>query len=184
MPDPRLWWPRGYGEQNLYSLTLTLQSGGKTVHEIRRPIGIRTVELVQELPNGRKTFFFKVNGVPVYARGGNLIPIDYLNGCGTTAQNAEMLRLAANANMNTMRLWGGGTLEPQAFFDECDRLGMMVWKDFHMHSDTYPDYDDEWVAEVRRESIEVVKLLRNHPCLTIICGANETQEGWDAWGVA
>ena len=149
---------------------------------MERSLGIRTVELVRELPGGRKTFFLRVNGTKIHARGGNLMPIDYLNGCGTEEQNARMIRLAVHANMNMLRLWGGGTVEPESFFDECDRQGLMIWKDFHLHSHTYPDYDEEWVRELRRESIEVVKLLRTHACFTMVCGGNETQEGWDAWG--
>ena len=182
VPDPRLWWPAGYGAPHLYRLHISLESGGETVHELDRTLGLRTIELVRETPDGRRTFFFRINGTRVHVRGGNLIPIDYLNGCGTVERNAEMLRLAVGANMNMVRLWGGGTLEEEAFLDECDRLGIMVWKDFHLHSHTYPDYDEAFVEEVRRESIVLAKALRKHACFTVVCGANETQEGWDGWG--
>lgn len=177
--NPRLWWPRGYGEPNLYNLTISLYRSGAMIHTITERVGLKQVDLVQRLENGRKTFFFRVNRKRVYVRGGNLVPIDALQAKVPKSVYRRMLRLVTNANMNMLRIWGGGLPEHPDFLDLCEEMGIMIWQEYFYHSTTYPDYDTEFMAEAEREAIDVVRYMRNRACLTLLSGGNEQQEGWD-----
>jgi beta-mannosidase len=180
--SPRLWWPHGYGEQSLYELRLELADDGVVVATEERMVGLRTVELLEERPGQRRTFQFVVNGTSIWVRGQNPIPIDYIAVHGDDAQYDRLLRLVVESNSNLIRIWGGGAIENEHFFDRCDQLGILVWQDFFLHSTTYPDYDAEWVEEFRQESVELVRRLRNHASLALLCGGNEQEQGWDEWG--
>ncbi|MDR3120185.1 MAG: hypothetical protein LBU58_02450 [Clostridiales bacterium] len=180
---PRLWWPNGYGEQYLYTLTVTLADvSGREIHSLSREVGIKEIELVRKTPSGRFDFRFVVNGKPIYVKGGNLIPIDVLNAGGTPEQTETLLRLAVNAGINMVRLWGGGMHEPDWYYSLLDRYGILLWMDGHLHSHAYPDYDEAFNEEVRKETVVMVRQLRSHPCFAVFCGGNEQQEGWEAWG--
>jgi len=180
--EPRAWWPRGYGDATLYPLTVTISRDGVVVDTVSQAVGIRTIELLEEKPSGRPTFEFIVNGVPIHVRGTNYIPIDYLKVHGDDAAYERVFALFENGNNNLVRMWGGGAIESESFYDECDRRGIMVWQDFYLHSNTYPDYDEEFVAEFRQESRELIVQMRRHASLVMLCGGNEQREGWDEWG--
>jgi beta-mannosidase len=180
--DPKPWWPSGYGAPTLYPIEVTVSRGGKKLHAATRKIGIRTVELVETKSSGRPTFQIVVNGTPVWVRGTNLIPLDYLKVHGEEADYIRIFALLENGNTNFIRMWGGGAIESEDFYDECDRRGIMIWQDGYLHSMYYPEYDPEWVEEFRTESREMIVKLRRHPCLVILCGGNEQREGWDEWG--
>lgn len=179
---PRLWWPHGYGEAALYGLRIEILDGENVLLTEQRVVGLRTVELIQERAGQRRTFQLAVNGVPIWVRGQNIIPIDYIAVHGEDAQYDRLLRLVVEGNGNLIRIWGGGAIESEHFFDRCDRLGILIWQDFFLHSATYPDYDPQWVSEFREESTDLVRRLRNHACLALLCGGNEQQQGWDEWG--
>jgi len=179
--EPKLWWPKGYGEPNLYNLTINIYEGDVLLHSIKKLVGLKKVELVEALESGRKTFFIKVNGRKVHARGFNPIPVDYIKVHDSWDVYDRLFKIMKNANTNIIRIWGGGAIESDQFYDTCDRLGIMLWQDFFLHSNVYPDYDPDFVEEFKQESIELVKKLRSHACLTILCGGNEQQEGWDEW---
>lgn len=178
---PMLWWPNGFGPQNLYRLELKLMADDTVYYEEGLQVGVRQVELIRKLPSGKPTFRFHVNGKPIYVFGGNLMPIDYLTATGNEEQSETILDLAVHTGINMLRLWGGGNNESEWFYRMCDEKGLMIFKDMHLHSHTYPDYDPTFVDEVVRESAQSIKYLRNHPALALICGGNEQQEGWDAW---
>jgi beta-mannosidase len=182
VPNPRLWWPAGYGEPHLYRLEARVWCEGRVAHALLRRVGIKTVALARELPNGRPTFQVRVNGCDVYVRGGNLMPIDAIRGMSTAEDYERMLQLTVNANMNLIRLWGGGLPEDEHFLDRCDALGVMVWQDFLYHSSTYPDYDAGFMAEAEAEAADIIAKMRPHACLAVLCGGNEQQQGWDEWG--
>ena len=179
--SPRLWWPRGYGDPHLYHLSIRVLSDGQELDSLIQRVGIKAIDLVQELPGGKKTFYLAVNGRKVYVRGGNLIPIDCLKGYASPLEYRRMLRLAANANMNTVRIWGGGLPEHPAFLDLCDEMGIMVWQDFCYHSCTYPDHDLEFMRAAEEEASDLVRTMRNRACLVLLCGGNEQIQGWDEW---
>ena len=150
--------------------------------EIRQKIGLRLVEVVKNLPGGRHSFYFKINGKRIYIRGQNLIPLDYLKVYGSAADYDRVFRLFTNAHTNLVRIWGGGMPESAEFFESCDRLGILVWQDCFLHSNPYPDYDTGFVAEVLAETEEIIRRTRPHPCFALICGGNELLEGWEEWG--
>ena len=172
--NPYLWWPRGYGEQNLYDLVVELYVGEEKVDRYSTRFGIRTVELVTkgpETPNG-KVFYFKINGVKVFVKGANWIPLDLLIGRITSEKYKRALEMMAEANHNAVRVWGGGLVEHDVFYDLCDELGIMVWQDFPYSTAYYPTHR-EFLELVRRETESIVKRLRNHPSIILWCGNNE-----------
>jgi beta-mannosidase len=175
--DARLWWPRGYGEANLYDVTTSLLCDGQTIHTRRDVIGIRTVELERtETTDGEGTgqFLFRVNGEPVLIKGANWVPADAFHS-RDAGRYDRMLALAADLNCNMLRCWGGGVYEDDRFYDLCDRLGILVWQDFAMACEVTPQ-DAAFLEALRREAVGVVKRLRNHPCLALWCGDNECDE--------
>jgi len=179
--EPKSWWPRGYGDPALYRLTVTVADGETVLGSTSKQVGLRQVELVRQEANGKPTFHFRLNGKRIHVRGTNLIPLDYIKVHGDWPDYERLLRIVENGNVNLIRIWGGGAIESQRFYDACDERGIMLWQDFYLHSNLYPDYDDEFVEEFRQESTELLSRIRGHACLTLLCGGNEQREGWDEW---
>ena len=181
---PRLWWPNGMGEQALYDLTVTLSDGrGVALDADERRIGLRTLRLDRHPDEWGESFQFVVNGVPFFAKGANWIPADTFVTRLTRERYARLLRDAAAANMNMLRVWGGGIYESDAFYDLCDELGLCVWQDFIFACGTYPTFDAAFMANVEAEAQDNVRRLRHHPSLALWCGNNELEMGLvgDAW---
>jgi beta-mannosidase len=156
---PELWWPNGLGEQRLY----TLRAGGREL-----AIGFRTVEL--------EGYRLTVNGVPTQIRGWNWVPLDALHGVPQPAKLAHLLELAAQANVNLLRVWGGGLIETPEFYGHCDRLGLLVWQEFSQSSSgiaSVPAADPEFVALMAAEARAIVPRLAHHASLAVWCGGNE-----------
>jgi len=165
--NPALWWPAGQGSQPLLDLTVTL--GGQTEH---RRIGLRSVELVTEKNDKGLGFKFRVNGRDIFAKGANWIPADALPGRITPQGTRDLLQSAVDANMNMIRVWGGGRYEPTWFYDICDELGLMVWQDFMFSCHIYPA-DEGFLADVAGEVREQAQRLHHHASLALWCGDNE-----------
>ncbi|WP_128513703.1 beta-mannosidase [Tabrizicola thermarum] len=165
--DPVLWWPAGQGAQVLHELVLT--GGGATSVKW---IGLRDMRLVSEPDAAGRSFGVQVNGRAVFARGANWIPADALFGRITRAAVRGLLQSAVDANMNMIRVWGGGRYEPDWFYDLCDELGLMVWQDFMFACHLYPS-TPEFLAEVDAEVRDVVGRISHHACLALWCGDNE-----------
>lgn len=176
---PERWWPVGYGPQNLYHVTAKVRVGRATF-TAERTTGLRTVRLLREKDQWGKSFGFEVNGVPIFAKGADVIPFDSFPDRVTPEGHRIILQSARDANMNMVRLWGGGYYESDDFYDECDRLGLMVWQDF-MFGGAIPPYDPAFRANTEQEAIEQVDRLRDHPSLTLWCGNNEVETGWESW---
>ncbi len=172
--NPLLWWPRGMGPQNLYELeaTVKLENGDLSA---TRTIGLRRVELVRESDEEGESFHFRINGEPVFCRGANWVPADSFLPRLETADYRRLLERAAEANMNMLRVWGGGIYERDDFYDICDRLGIMVWQDFMMACAAYPEHLEEFRENLRTEAEQTVRRLRSHPSLVLWCGNNECQ---------
>jgi beta-mannosidase len=164
---PKLWWPAGSGGQPLYDLTVDLE--GNTV---RRRIGLRHVELVTTPDEAGARFTLRVNGREIFCRGANWIPADALPSAATGEITRKLLRAAVDANMNMVRVWGGGTYEKEFFYDACDELGLLVWQDFMFSCNLYPS-TDEFLGEVRQEVDYQVRRLGSHASLALWCGDNE-----------
>jgi len=174
--NPRLWWPVGYGPQNLYSLEVALAVNGVVEDTYSTRFGIRTVELVtesDEASNG-KVFYFKVNGEKVFCKGANWIPADLLISRVSRERYRQLLQLAIDGNHNMLRVWGGGLVEYDDFYNLCDEMGIMLWHDFQFACGHYPD-DDDFLKLVEREVEATVRRLRNHPSIILWCGNNEDE---------
>jgi beta-mannosidase len=171
---PRLWWPRGYGAQNLYDVSVELCCDEVFLEKAAVKCGIRSVKLLQEPNDEGKCFIFAINGLPVFCKGANWVPADSFLPRVTADRYEKLLDIAAQANFNMLRVWGGGIYEDDAFYDFCDRLGIMVWQDFMYASSAYPE-DDWFLKEAEREADEVVRRLRGHACIVVWCGNNEIQ---------
>lgn len=198
--DPKLWYPQGYGDSPLYKLRVTV---GENTHE--ECFGIRTIRILQlvdeagsdyydlalsmqSTPQGRmydknKSFSgFKVivNGVPVLCKGGNWVPCEPLPSEESDEKIALLVERARDMGVNFLRVWGGGLFEKSAFYDACDRMGILVAQDFLMACGSYPEKEEWFIDALRRESEYAVKYLRNHACLAWWHGDNENAtEGSD-----
>ena len=172
--QPKLWWPTGYGEQPLYDLTVKV---GKEVRHQR--IGLRTLEVNTKADKVGRPLEFIVNGVPIFCKGANWIPADALPQRQTREVINDLLTSAVKANMNMIRVWGGGRYETDFFYDFCDEKGLLVWQDFMFACSMYPA-TDAFLEQVRNEAVYQVKRLRHHPSLAIWCGDNENLAAF-AW---
>lgn len=179
--NPKRWWPNGWGEPHLYRLRGDLIIGRDTTDTIRERIGLRTIELVQESDSLGTSFYFRINGRPLFIKGANYIPQDNLQSRVGRTRYAKLIRAAADAHMNMLRVWGGGIYEEDIFYDLCDEYGLLVWQDFMFACAMVP-VDPAFLANVEREAIDNVKRLRNHPSIALWCGNNESSEGWHRWG--
>ncbi len=180
--NPRLWWCNGLGAPELYTFATRLSVGGKEIESLKKRIGIRSVELVTENDaDGKKQFHFVLNGVPVFAKGTNYIPQDNFLTNVTPERYQRTLEDAVLANMNMVRVWGGGIYENDLFYDLCDENGLMVWQDFMFACSTYPA-EGEWLENVRAEAVDNIRRLRNHPSIVLWCGGNECLDAWYNWG--
>lgn len=177
--DPELWWPAGYGEQKLYDMEVSVFDGDAENSRKER-IGFRELELVREPDNSGESFFFKVNGVPIYAKGANWIPVDSLPGRVSREDYEELLGSALEANMNMIRVWGGGIYELDDFYRFCDENGILVWQDFMFACSAYPT-DEEFLGNVEEEVRYQVRRLANHPSLALWCGNNENETAIKQW---
>jgi beta-mannosidase len=164
---PELWWPTGSGAQVLHPLTVTCED-----QTVTRQIGLRKIELTTTPDQAGSRFAFCVNGHEIFCRGANWIPADALPSQSTPALRRKLLQAAADANMNMIRVWGGGFYEPDDFYETCDELGLLVWQDFMFSCNLYPS-TDEFLGEVKIEVDYQVRRLGSHACLALWCGDNE-----------
>lgn len=179
---PQAWWPRGMGEEpgHLYDIAVDVVQGRRWDRLTRR-VGLRRIELVTEPDSVGESFRFEVNDRPVFARGANLVPPDHFVPRADSATYARILDDAVAANMNMLRVWGGGVYLPDVFYDLADERGVMVWQDF-MFANTLVPGDSAFVATSAEEAAEQVRRLRHHASLALWCGNNEIAEGWANWG--
>jgi beta-mannosidase len=178
--NPQLWWTNGLGEAYLYNLTGELKIKQRTIAENTR-IGIRTLELVREEDEYGTSFYFKLNGHPVFMKGANNIPNDMFLPRVTEENYRTMIETAKKSNMNMLRVWGGGVYEEDIFYDLCDENGILVWQDFMFACAMFPN-DEPFLENIRQEAIDNVKRLRNHPSIALWCGNNEILTAWNTWG--
>lgn len=175
LKQPQLWQPRGLGEQARYRVEATLLGAAGSLDSQSIRIGVRRIRLVQApLPDeyGGTSFTFEVNNTPLFCGGANWIPADSFTPRLTATRYGEWLRLAAEANMRMLRVWGGGIYEDEAFYETCDALGLLVWQDFMFGCGMYPAHP-EFLENVRAEATAQVKRLRHYACLVLWCGNNE-----------
>lgn len=165
--NPQLWWPAGSGEQTLYRLTVELPD-----ETVTRQIGFRTIELLTDKDEAGSRFAFRINGREIFCRGANWIPADALHSLTSREKTEDLLCSAVEANMNMIRVWGGGFYEEDWFYDLCDRLGLLVWQDFMFACNLYPCSED-FLDNVEHEVDYQVKRLSSHASIALWCGDNE-----------
>ena len=176
--NPELWWPNTMGDQPLYDVEVELSDAdGAELDRWQRRVGLRTLELDRHPDEWGESFRFVVNGVPFFAKGANWIPGDAYNDRMTPERYRDLVASSAEANMNMLRVWGGGLYEEDAFYDLCDEYGICIWQDFMFACYAYPTYDEEFMANVEQEAIDNVRRLRHHPSIALWCGNNELEQG-------
>lgn len=177
LDQPRLWWTADLGDQPLHTLSITLSADGQTLDQTARTVGLRTIA-IDESPDpdepGATFFRFVLNGRPIFAKGACWVPSTSFVAEVDEAAYTRLIDQSVRANMNMIRVWGGGVYEPDLFYDLCDRAGLLVWQDFMFACAHYPE-DDAFAASVRIEAEEQVRRLRHHPSLAVWCGNNESQ---------
>ena len=178
---PSLWWPNGLGAQPLYTFRARALVNGKVTDEKTTRTGLRTLELRRQRDNSGESFMFVINGVPVFAKGGNWIPSDSFPTRITPEKYRYMLESVRDSNMNMLRVWGGGIYEVDEFYELADEMGILIWQDFMFACSMYPA-NQEFLDSVRAEAIDNVKRLRNHPSIVIWAGNNEVETAWRNWG--
>ena len=179
--NPQLWWPNEMGEQPVYDFEVVLKKGNKVLDSKQFKSGIRTFEMVDEPDSIGRAFYFKVNGVPFYAKGANYVPEEMIETWNNVDHTIQLLEQAKDAHFNMLRVWGGGIYPSDDFFTLCDKYGILVWQDFMYAGTMYP-YDEAFLENARIEAEEQVKRLASHPSLALWCGGNEISEGYYNWG--
>ncbi|MBR3710559.1 MAG: glycoside hydrolase family 2 protein [Bacteroidales bacterium] len=179
--NPRLWWPNEIGEQPLYDFEIVLKDNDRLLDSKTIRTGIKTFQMVQEPDANGFSFYFKVNGVPFYAKGANYVPEEMIETWIDDGRTVNLLQESKKAHFNMLRVWGGGIYPSEDFFNSCDSLGILVWEDFMYAGTMYP-YDEAFLENAKIEALEQVKRLASHPSLALWCGGNEISEGYYNWG--
>ncbi|MCL2776280.1 MAG: hypothetical protein FWD71_23505, partial [Oscillospiraceae bacterium] len=177
--NPKLWFPKGSGEQNLYEVCVYLYKNGEVIDECRFKYGVRTVKLNRTSvtdKDGNGAFEFIVNNTKIFIKGSNWVPADAFHSRDKERIPA-MLELAEDLNCNMLRCWGGNVYEDDLFYELCDEKGFLVWQDFAMACAVYPQ-DNAFCYRIREEAAAVVKRLRNHACVALWSGDNECDEAY------
>lgn len=191
--DPELWWPNNMGKQPLYEISIELcDNEGNIIDAQSTRIGLRTLVLDRHKDKWGESFQFVVNGKPFFAKGANWIPGDAVLSRMNEKHYRRLLQDSVDANMNMLRIWGGGIYENDIFYDICDELGICIWQDFMFACATYPVFDKEFMKNVKAEAEDNVKRLAHHPCIALWCGNNELEmfsktttaqmNGWKGYG--
>jgi len=178
LENVKLWWPLGMGGQPLYEISFELNVTDKlgythSLHDVTA-FGIRHATVERAKDSDGETFTPTVNGVSIFCRGANWIPVSVLPSQASSDQYRQLLNAAIASGMNCLRVWGGGIYETDEFYELCNRAGILVWQDFMFTCAAYPTYR-EFLDEVEAETIYQVSRLRNHPCLLLWCGNNENE---------
>ena len=173
--NPQRWWPNGLGAQPLYDVAVTLAQGDAALDSIKKTIGLRTLTLDRHPDKWGESFQFVVNDAPFFAKGANWIPADTFVTRISPALYEQLIKSAADANMNMLRVWGGGIYEDDLFYELCDRYGITIWQDLMFACSAYPGNDGAFMANVKAELADNVKRLRHHACLALWCGNNEIE---------
>lgn len=179
--NPRLWWSNGLGEAHLYDFQTKVEGGGVSDKNETRT-GLRSLRLVAEPDKDGSSLYFELNGTPVFAKGANLVPGDNFLPRITREKYERTVLDAVDANMNMLRVWGGGIYEDDCFYEFCDQYGILVWQDFMFACSLYPS-EGKYLESVKHEAVDNIKRLRNHPSIAVWCGNNEAYYFWYNWNL-
>lgn len=170
--NPELWWSNGLGKAHLYDFVTEVQAGSKVLDSHTTSTGLRSIKIITDPDKTGSPIYFELNGVPVFAKGANMIPNDNFLPRITKEKYEQTVLDAVNANMNMLRVWGGGIYEDDSFYEYCDKYGILVWQDFMFACNFYPS-EGKYLESVKHEAIDNIKRLRNHPSIGLWCGNNE-----------
>ena len=176
IPDPMLWWPNGFGKANLYRFQVELLEQGIAVDTVTQKIGLRTLKLIREPDAYGESFCHEVNGLRIFAMGADYIPEDNLLSRITKERSETLLRHCVDCNFNAIRVWGGGFYPQDFFFELCDELGLLVFMDLMFACMSLPT-DAEMQSNIALEARENLIRMRHHPCIAVISGNNEMEQG-------
>ncbi len=179
--NPELWWTNGLGKQKLYKVDVGIIKNNREIANAESKTGLRTIGLIRKKDSIGESFYFRLNGRPVFMKGANYIPQDVFLNRVKPADYERLIRSAAEANFNMLRVWGGGIYEKEVFYDLCDKYGILVWQDFMFACAMYPG-NTEFLNNVKAEAEQNVKRLRKHTCIALWCGDNEILSAWNNWG--
>ncbi|NVJ88600.1 MAG: glycoside hydrolase family 2 protein [Flavobacteriaceae bacterium] len=179
--NPKLWWTHNLGEPYLYDIKVVVKKDKQIVDSISTKYGIRTINLITKKDSIGESFYFQLNGKSVYMKGANYIPQNSFQNKVTNAHYEKIVNDAVDANMNMLRVWGGGIYENDIFYNLCDEKGILVWQDFMFACAMYPG-ENAFLNNIKIEAEQQVKRLRNHASIALWCGNNENSEGWKRWG--
>ncbi|KAF7715939.1 Beta-mannosidase [Penicillium ucsense] len=180
--SPKLWWPHGYGEQTLYTISVSLQRNKAQVAESSKKFGIRTAEVIQQPDKHGKSFYFRINGMDIFCGGSCWIPTDSLLTNVTADRYRKWIELMVEGRQIMIRVWGGGIYEDAAFYEACDELGVLVWQDFMFGCGNYPTWPS-LLESIREETVYNVQRLRHHPSIVIWVGNNEDYQVQESEGL-
>lgn len=179
--NPQLWWPNGYGEQNLYSVEVELVHNQTKIDSKKKQIGLRTLTVSREEDKYGEEFCFVVNGIKIFAMGANYIPQDNIISRVSKEKTEKLIQACVDANFNALRVWGGGYYPEEFFFDLCDQYGLIVWQDF-MVACCNIYLREEFKNNIYQECEEQLKRIRHRACLGLVCGNNEMETAILNWG--
>lgn len=180
--NPKLWWPRGHGEQFLYEDHIRIKNElGEIVYDSTLHFGLKKVELIQEKDQWGTSFLFKINGRPIFCKGADYIPDDIFPARISDSLLRSRVQTMANCNFNMIRIWGGGMYPKESFLEECDRKGIMVWQDFMFACAMYPG-TDAFLSNVKQEIEQQISRISSHASLVYFNGNNEVDVAWHNWG--
>lgn len=179
--QPKRWWCNGMGKAHLYDFNFKISKNKKICATQQQKVGLRTIELVQEKDSVGQSFYFKINGKPVFMKGANYIPPHIFLNKTTSETYKTIVENARNVHINMLRVWGGGVYADDAFYDYCDANGILVWQDFMFACAMYPA-DKTFLENVQQEATEQISRLQHHASIALWCGNNESDEGWHNWG--
>ena len=176
--QPDLWWPNGAGDHPIYQVEARVRVDGGLSDQKQAAFGVRRIEFAANdgAEAGSLPYKLVVNNRPIYIQGWNWVPMDVLYGVEQAAKRERLLTLAKNAHVNLLRVWGGGLIEKEAFYDLCDRFGILVWQEFIQSSsgiDNFPSTDPQFIQFLVKNAEQAVRARRNHPALAVWCGGNE-----------
>lgn len=180
LSNPRKWWPNGLGEAFLYEFVFELIEDKKVVSFVSQKIGLRTIEVINSRDKDGESFYLKVNGENVFMKGANYIPDDSFLNRVTEARHRALFDASKQANMNMLRVWGGGVYQDDYFYQLADEYGILIWQDFMFACTLYPA-DDVFLENVKQEAEYNILRLRNHPCIALWCGNNEVDMAIKHW---
>ncbi|MEN8906364.1 MAG: hypothetical protein ABF289_10450 [Clostridiales bacterium] len=179
--NPKLWWTNGLGKQNLYNLNFQIFFENDLKAQKLERIGLKTLKLIQKNDSFGKSFYFELNGIPIFIKGSNYIPQDSFQTRVKKENYEHIIKSAKKANMNMLRVWGGGIYENNIFYDLCDENGLLVWQDMMFACAMYPS-NKEFLDSIKKEISDNIIRIRNNTCIAIYCGNNECESAWNDWG--